>query len=108
MTQLSIYSLYGIGICLALRYSMFSHAIPGAIMDIKGITGIAFDIRRLIHHVLDSLLCAFSDHSPSQEATVLPVYNHGDIDSVLLSPIKLNNSSISAVLTWSYMNLSGS
>ena len=108
MSQLSITGFNGEGVCLALRNFISAHVIPKAIIGIKGVTVIVFGFRRCVYHVLDGLLSAFPDHFPAQEAACLPIYDGGDVDPVFLSPMKVNNSSISASLNYSGTGASGS
>jgi hypothetical protein len=48
---------------------------------------------------LNGWLSAFPYYFPTQIATRLPVYDGQDVDPVFLLPMKVNNSSSSAVLT---------
>jgi hypothetical protein len=72
--------------------------IPKMIVGIKSIAVIDFGLGRIIHHILDSLLGALPDHIPAEKAAGLPVYMRDDVDPLFLSPVKVNNSSISASL----------
>jgi hypothetical protein len=107
VAQLSIPCFNREGICLALRNFISTVVIPKAIIGIKCVTVIHFSLGRLVHHILDSLLGAFPDHIPAEETAGVPIYERDDVDSVFLSPIKVNNSSISASLTSSGMGTSG-
>ena len=53
------------------------------------------------------MLSALPDHFPAQIAACLSIYDRDDVDPVFLLPIKVNNSSISAVLTSSGYGASG-
>lgn len=77
--------------------------IPKTVIGIKSIAEIDFGLGSIIHHILDGLLGAFPDHIPAEEAAGLPVYERDDVDPLFLSPIKVNNSSISASLISSGM-----
>lgn len=108
VAQLSISSFDRVGIRLAMRNLISTQVIPETIISIKGITVIALGLGCFIHHVLEGLLSAFPDYFPAQEAACLSIYDGGDVDPVFLSPIKVNNSSISAALTCSGIGVSGS
>ena len=103
MTQLCIASLDREGICLALRNLVSAEMIPKTIIGIKSIAVIDFGLRSIIHHILNSLLGAFPDHTPAEKTASSPVYERDDVDPLFLSPIKVNNSSISASLISSGM-----
>ncbi len=103
VTQLCIASLHREGLCLALRNLVSAEMIPKTIIGIKSIAVINFGLGGIIHHILDSLLGAFPDHIPAEEAAGLPVYERDDVDPLFLSPIKVNSSSISASLISSGM-----
>ena len=75
--------------------------IPETTIRLKTIAEIPFGLRRIIHHELDGFLGAFPDNNPAQNTTCFAVYDGDDVDSVFLSPIKVNNSSISAFSTLS-------
>ena len=99
MSQLSVIAFDREGIGFAFRDFISAPVIPQAIVGIKGITVIAFGLGCRIHHILDGLLGAFPNYFPAQITARPPVYAREDVDPVFLLPIKVNNSSISAVLT---------
>jgi len=103
VTQICVATLDREGLCLTLRNFVSAEMVPKTIIGIKSIAVIDFGLRSIIHHVLDSLLGAFPDHIPAEEAAGLPVYERDDVDPLFLSPIKVNSSSISASLTSSGM-----
>jgi len=107
MAQLSVVAFHGEGVGFAFRNFISAEVIPKAIISIECITVIAFSLRGLIHHILDSLLSAFPDHFPAQITAGLSVYAREDVDPVFLLPIKVNNSSISASFTSSGKGASG-
>jgi hypothetical protein len=53
----------------------------------------------LVNYLLNGCLSADPDHGPTQNATGFAIYHGENVDSVFLSPIKVNNSSISASFT---------
>jgi len=108
MAQLSITSFNRVGVCLALRDFILSHVIPETIISVKRIAVIAFGFGSSVHHVLDGLLSAFPDHFTVQKAACPSIYDGDDVDPVFLSPMKVNNSSISAAFTCSGTGASGS
>ena len=108
MAQLSIPCFNGVGVGLALRDFILTSVIPKAIISIKGITVIAFGFGSSVDHVLNGLLGALIDHVPAQKAASLSIYYGDDVDPVFLSPMKVNNSSISASSTCSGTGASGS
>jgi hypothetical protein len=75
--------------------------IPKTVIGIKSITVIAFRFGCFVHYILNSLLSAFPDHFPAQIAARLPIYECDEVNPVFLLPIKVNNSSASASLTFS-------
>ncbi|NPV77905.1 MAG: hypothetical protein HPY59_16210 [Anaerolineae bacterium] len=60
---------------------------------------ILLGLGRIVHHPLNSWLSALPHYFPAQITTGLPVHDRQDVDPVFLFPIKVNNSSISAVFT---------
>lgn len=107
MTQLCVVAFDGISVGLALGDFIHTPVIPQAFVSIKGIAEIAFRFGSLVNDFLDGRLGAFPHHSEAQVATGEPVYDRDDEDLVFLSPIKVNNSSISASLTLSGTGGSG-
>ncbi len=82
--------------------------IPETTIRLEAIAEIPFGFRRIIDHELDGFLGAFPDNDPAQNTTCFAVYNGDDVDSVFLSPIKVNSSSISAFSTSSGTGAVGS
>ena len=107
MAQFSIVAFHREGIGFAFRNFIPAKVIPKAVISIKSVAVIAFGLRSSIHHLLDSLLCAFLDYFPPHITARLPVYTRDDVDPVFLLPIKVNNSSISASFTSSGIGASG-
>ena len=99
MTQLSVTCFNRVSIGFTFRDFISSKVIPQAVIGIKCIAIILVGLRRIVYQFLDGWLSAFPDHFPTQITARLPVYDGQDVDPVFLWPIKLNNSSISAVLT---------
>ena len=108
MAQFSIVRFDRVGVCFALRDFVDAPVIPQAIIDIKSIAVVALGFGRFIHHLLDQLLGSLPDHFEAQVAAGEAIYDGDDEDLVFLSPMKVNNSSISASLTWSGTGGSGS
>jgi hypothetical protein len=99
VAQLGVASFHRVGIGFAFRDFISAKVIPQAVVSIKGITEVLLGLRRIVYQLLKSWLSALPDHFPAQITTRLPVYDREDVDPVFLLPIKVNNSSISAVLT---------
>jgi hypothetical protein len=99
VAQFGIIAFHRIGIGLAVRNLVSAQVIPQAVISIKGITVILLGLGCIVYQFLNGWLSALPDHFPAQITTRLPVYDRDDVDPVFLLPIKVNNSSISAVLT---------
>jgi len=99
VAQLGVVSFHRIGIDFSFRDFISAKVIPQAVVCIKCITEIMLGLGRIVYQLLNSWLSAFPHHFPAQITTGLPVYDRQDVDPVFLLPIKVNNSSISAVLT---------
>ena len=98
VAQLGVVAFHRIGIGFAFRNFISAQVIPQAVIGIKCVTVILLGLGCIVYHLLNSWLSAFPHHFPAQITTRLPVYDCQDVDSVFLLPIKVNNSSISAVL----------
>jgi len=107
VTQLSVVSFNRVGVGFSFRNFIPAIVIPQAIIGIKCIAEILFGLGRTVNHLLNILLSALPDNFVAQIAACLPVYDRDDVDPVFLLPIKVNNSSISAVLTSSGTGVSG-
>jgi len=99
VAQLGVVSFHRIGIGFAFGNFISAKVIPQAVIRIKCVTVILLGLGRIVYHSLDSWLSALPHHFPAQITARLPVYDRQDVDLVFLLPIKVNNSSISAVLT---------
>ena len=99
MTQLSIVAFDREGVGFALRDFISAPVVPKTIIGIECVTVILLGLGRIVYHILDGWLSALPNHFPAQITAGLPVYKRQDVDPVFLLPIKVNNSSISAVLT---------
>jgi hypothetical protein len=99
VAQFSIVSFRRVGVGFAFRNFISAVVIPQTLIGIKGITEILFGLLRIVHQLLNGWLSALPDHFPTQITARLPIYDRDDVDPVFLLPIKVNNSSISAVLT---------
>jgi hypothetical protein len=105
--QLGIVSFNRVGIGFTFRNSIPAIVIPQVIIGIKCIAEILFGLGRSINHLLNILLRALPDNFAAQITARLPVYDRDDVDPVFLLPIKVNSSSISAILTSSGTGVSG-
>jgi len=99
VSQLSIVPFHRVGIGFACRNFIATQVIPQAVIGIKGVTEVMLGLRRIVYHLLNGRLSALPDDFPTQITARLPIYYREDVDPVFLLPIKVNNSSISAVLT---------
>ena len=99
MTQFSIIAFHGIGFGLTLRNLLSAEMIPQPLVSIKAVTVIPFCLGRIINHELDGFLGSHPDDRPAQNTTRFAIYNGQNVDFVFLSPMKVNNSSISASFT---------
>jgi len=107
MAQFSIVAFHREGIGFAFRNFVSTQVIPQAVIGIECVTVILLRLRRIVYQGLKGGWCALPDHFVAQVTTGLPVYEREDVDPVFLLPIKVNNSSISAVLTSSGSGISG-
>ena len=108
MAQFSIVRFDRVGVRFALRDFVDAPVIPQVIVGIKSIAVVALGFGCFIHHLLDYILGSLPDHFEAQIAAGDAIYDGDDEDLVFLSPMKVNNSSISASLTWSGTGGSGS
>jgi hypothetical protein len=108
MTQLRIIAFNRIGIVFAICNFVSSIVIPKKTVGCEGIAEIVFRLGCFMNHELDSLLDAFPDNNPTQNATGLAIYYGYDVNSAFLSPIKVKSSSISAFSTLSATGVAGS
>jgi hypothetical protein len=99
MAQLGVACFHRVGIGFAFRNFISAQVIPQAVISIKSIAEILLGLGRIVYHRLNSWLSALPDDFPAQITARLPVYDREDVDPVFLLPIKVNNSSISAVFT---------
>lgn len=99
MMQLCVPCFNRVGVRLAIRDFILAKVIPQPIISIESIAIILLGFGSLIHHVLNGVLCTFPNHFTSQKAASFPIYKGQNIDPVFFSPMKVNNSFISASLT---------
>lgn len=99
VSQLGVISFNRVDVGFSFRNFMSTIVIPQAVICIKGITEILFGLGRPINHLLNILLRSLPDNFAAQITARLAVYDRNDVDPVYLLPIKVNSSSISAVLT---------
>ena len=107
MAQLGVARFHRVGIGFAFRDFIAAQVVPQAVISIKSITVIQLGLGRIVHQLLNGWLSAFPDHFATQIAACLPIYDGQDVDPVFFLPIKVNISSISAVLTSSGTGASG-
>lgn len=99
MSQLGIVTFDRVGVSFAFRNFISAEVIPQAIIGIECVAVILLGFGGLIYHFLNDWLSTLPDNFPAQITARLPVYDRDDVDPVFLLPIKVNISSISAVLT---------
>jgi len=107
MAHFSIIRFDRVGFRFSFRDFIAAEVIPEQVVEVKAITEIPFGFRGLVHHSLERFLSALPNHFPAQNAARISIYERDDVDPVFLSPMKVNNSSISAVLTCSGTGASG-
>ena len=99
VAQLGVVGFHREGIGFALRDCIATQVIPQAVIGIECVTEVLLGLGRIVHQLLNSRLSALPNHFPAQITAALPIDDGQDVDPVFLWPIKVNNSSISAVLT---------
>jgi pterin-4a-carbinolamine dehydratase len=99
MAQFGIITFYRIGVRFPLRNFVHAPVVPQTIIGLEGITVVTLRLWCFVYHLLDDLLRSLPDHFEAQIAAGEPIYDRDDEDFVFLSPMKVNNSSISASLT---------
>jgi hypothetical protein len=108
MAQLGVISFDQVGVGFTLGDFISTQVIPQAIIGIKSVAIVAFRFGRHIHHLLDGGLGSLPHDLEAQVAASDPIYDRDHVDLVFLSPMKVNNSSISASLTSAGTGGSGS
>jgi len=108
MAQFCIIRFDGVGVGFPLRDFIHTPVIPQAIIGIESIAVVALGLRSFVDQFLNDFLRSLPNHSIAQVAAGEAIYDRDDVDLVFFSPMKLNNSSISASLTWSGTGGSGS
>ena len=99
VSQFGIISFHRVGVGFAFRNFISAEVIPQTFIGIECVAIILFGLRRLVYQLLNVWLSALPDDFPAQITARLPIYEREDVDPVFLLPIKVNNSSISAVFT---------
>ena len=99
MTQFSVTAFHRVGIRFALGDFINTPVIPQAFVGIESITVVTLGLGSVIHHFLNDFLGPLPDDFEAEKAAGEPVYDRDDEDLLFLSPIKVNNSSISASVT---------
>ena len=99
MAQLGIIAFDRVGVGFTLGDRISPTVIPQAVISLKGIAIVASGFGCFVYHLLNGSLGSLPDNPKAQVAASKPVYEGDDEDLVFLSPIKVNNSSISASFT---------
>ena len=99
VAQLGVVAFHRIGIGFAFRNFISAKVIPQAVICIKCVTVILLGLGRIVYQLLNGWQSALPNHFTTQITACLPIYEREDVDPVFLLPIKVNNSSISAILT---------
>jgi hypothetical protein len=99
VSQFGVVSFNRVRVGFAFRDFIYTAVIPQAVIGIPYVTVILLGLRRIVYYLLNGWLSALPDYFPAQITARLPVYEREDVDPVFLLPIRVNNSSISAVLT---------
>lgn len=81
--------------------------IPQPLVGVEGITEIEPGLGSQVNQPLESLMITYPDDFAAQETACLAIDQRQDVDLVFLSPIKVNNSSISACSTFLGMGVLG-
>ena len=108
MAQFGIIRFNRVGVGFPLRDFIHAPVIPQVVIGIKSIAVVALGLRSFVDQFLNDFLRSLPNYSKAQVAAGEAIYDRDDVDLVFFSPIKLNNSSISASLTWSGTGGSGS
>jgi len=108
MTQFGIVSFDRVGIGFTLGDFIHTPVIPQVIIGFKSVAIIMLSLGSLVYQFLNGFLGPLPNHLKAQIAAGETIYDRDDVDLVFFSPIKLNNSSISASLTWAGTGGSGS
>ena len=99
VTEFCVIGFHRIGICLALRGFVSAPVIPEPLIGIQAVTVIPPGLGCLIDKLLKGRLAAYPNDGPGQNTAGVAIYKRENEDSVFLSPMKVNSSSISAVFT---------
>ena len=99
VTQFGIVCFHRVRIGFAFRNFISTQVIPQAVIGIECVGIILLGLGRIVYQLLNGWLSALPNHFPAQITAGLPIYKRQDVDPVFFLPIKVNNSSILAVLT---------
>jgi len=108
MTQFGIVAFYRIGFGFTLGYFIPAAMIPKPGIFFETIAEVPLRLGCFVYQLLNGFPSAYPDHCPAQNAACLAVDERQDVDDVFLSPMKVNNSSISASFTSSGTGALGS
>ena len=82
--------------------------IPEPSIFFEAITEVPLRLGRFVDKRLNGFAGTYPDDRPAQNAACQAIYESQDVDDVFLSPMKVNNSSISASFTSSGRGALGS
>jgi hypothetical protein len=108
MTQFRIVTFYRIGFGFALGYLIATAMIPKPGIFFETIAEVPLRLGSFVNHCLNGFPSTDPDDRPAQNAACVAVDERQDVEDVFLSPMKVNNSSISASFTSSGTGASGS
>ena len=108
MTQLGIIGFHRVGVPFTIGDFIHAPVIPQLVVDIESVTVVALRFWRLVNQLLTGGSRSMPHHLKTQVAAGEAIYNGDDVDFFFFSPMKVNNSSISASLTSEGVGGSGS
>jgi hypothetical protein len=108
MTQFGIVAFYRISFGFSLGYLIPATMIPKPSIFFETIAEVPLCLGCSVNQFLNGFPSAYPDDRPAQNAACLAIYERQDVDDVFLSPMKVNNSSISASFTSSGTGALGS
>lgn len=108
MAQFGIVRFDRVRVGFSFRDFIHTPVVPQALISIKSVAEIALGLWSLVHQFLNGFLRSLPNDLKAQVAAGETIYDRDDVDLVFLSPMKVNNSSISASFTWTGTGGSGS
>ena len=82
MTELGVIPFHRIGIGFAFRDFIPAKVIAEKCIRIQAIPEVLLCFRSLIHHFLETVLCALPDDFPAKDTACCPIYDGDDVDFV--------------------------